>query len=233
MNNIHYLHSAKYAFVAAVLMVAFAMLSFFAFEPTLGRADSTPKDFTITQQITNEISWTLTPGNVSMAGSIAGLTGGYATGTTVAVVNTNNALGYNMTIYFATTSSGQAMQASSSAYINNYAPVGGTTTPDYNWIDHTAGQSALFGYTVKGSTTGEVAQAFKDGGAACNTGSNETANKCWSVPTTTPKVIMNSTGPNTSSTSTIQFKVAVPSSPSPALPSAFYTATATLTLTTN
>lgn len=230
MHKVHLLHSAKYAFVASVLMLAFGMLSFFSFEPSVSRAMTS--QFTITQQITNEISWVLQPTNVTMTGSIAGLTGGNATGTTVAVVNTNNATGYNMTINFADGGSGKAMQASSTAYINDYTPAGGS--PDYSWVQPATGGAAVFGYTVKGSTAGEVASAFKNDGSACGTGSSETANTCWQAPTTgVARTIMNSSAPNTSSTSTITFKVAVPANSNPQLPSAYYVATATLTATTN
>lgn len=171
-----------------------------------------------------------------MAGSIAGLTGGYATGTTVASINTNNATGYNMTLHFATNSVSHAMVASttnpSSAYISNYTPASGGV-PDFTWVDNTTGQSAEFGYTVRASTTGEVDSSFMNNGSACAAGTTETNDRCWLNPTTTPERIINSTASNGSSTTTIKFKVAVPNAPSPALPSGFYIATGTLTATTN
>jgi hypothetical protein len=45
--------------------------------------------------------------------------------------------------------------------------------------------------------------------------------------------IINSTVPNSNSTTTVKFRVSVPSNPSPALPAAFYYATGTLTATVN
>ena len=238
MYYTHLLHSAKSSFVAAVLMVTLGVLSYFAFEPTISRSATAPEDgqFTVTQNIGESISFIVTPGDVSMVGSIDGLAGGYATGTTYVVVRTNNATGYNMTLQFADAgSTNHAMQASSSAYINNYSPtvVG---TPDYSWEDNTSGQPGEFGYTVRASSTGEVAQIFQnDGASTCNTGSSEDDNTCWMSPTTTGTgtTIVNSSAPSSGSTSTIKFKIVVPNAPSPSLPSGVYVATGTLTATTN
>ncbi len=230
MNRTHILYSAKNALVATVLIFALGMFSFFTFEPSVGRAITS--NFTVTQQITNEISFVATSSATSMVGSIAGLTGGYATGTNVTVVNTNNSTGYSMTLAFPTTTSGRAMQASSSAYINDYTPtVAGT--PDYAWEDNSSGGAAEFGYSVLASTSIE-AQAFKNNGSACNqSGGTASANNCWLNPTTTVTTIITSSAPSPSSTTTLKFKVAVPSNPSPSLPAAYYYATGTLTAFTN
>jgi hypothetical protein len=232
MNKLHTLHSLQSSLVAATLIVALLVISYVSFEPTVGRAISS--NFTVTQQITNEISFVATTSATTMVGSIAGLTGGFATGTNLTVVNTNNVTGYNMTIAFPTTTSGRAMQASSTAYIDDYLPVGGApTSTDYDFVTPTSGTASRFGYTVRASTTGEVSSFFRNNGSACNTGSNETNDKCWARPSTTPVTIINSSAPSSNSTSTIKFKVAVPSNPSPALPAAFYYATGTLTATVN
>jgi hypothetical protein len=229
MNQTHLLHSARSAFVAAFLILALGIVSFLAFEPSVGRALA-PETFTVTQQITAEISFLVAAADVTMVGTIAGLTGGYATGTTVTSVNTNNATGYNMTLAFSSTT---AMKLNgSSSTINNYTPTA-TTAPDFQWVDNTSGQASEFGYTVRASTTGEVDPSFMNNGSACNTGSSETNDRCWQNPSSTPETIINSTLPNSSSTTTIKFKVAVPNNPSPALPTGFYVATGTLTATTN
>lgn len=233
MSHTHLLHSAKSAFVAATLIVALGVGTYFAFEPTLSRGQSNPHDFTVSQTITNEVSFLVEAGDVTMVSSIAGLTGGYATGTTRTSVNTNNATGYRMTLHFATTSSGHSMQASSTAYINDYSPAS-AGVPDFDWIDNLAGQAAEFGYTVSASTSNEVDQSFLSSGSLCNQAAgSDTVDNCWLNPTTSPETIINSSAPNTSSTTTIKFKVAVPSNPSPALPSATYVATGTLTAFTN
>ena len=232
MSQFHLLNALKSSFVATVVIVALVALSFFSLEPTVGRAISS--NFTVSQQITNEISFIATTSATTMVGSIAGLTGGYATGTNRTVVNTNNPTGYNMTIAFPTTTSGRAMQASSTAYIDDYLPVGGApTSTDFSWIDPTSGSASRFGYTVRASTTAETSSFFLNNGSACNTGASGTDDRCWARPSTTAVTIINSTSPNSSSTSTIKFKVAVPSNPNPALPATFYYATGTLTATVN
>ena len=219
--------------IATILIVALGLLSFLSLEPTVGRAISS--NFTVSQQITNEISFIATTSATTMVGSIAGLTGGYATGTNRTVVNTNNPTGYNMTIAFPTTTSGRAMQASSTSYIDDYIPVGGApTSTDYNWIDPSSGTASRFGYSVAASTTAELSVFFRNNGSVCNTAAGgDVFDKCWARPSTTPVTIVNSTSPNSSSTSTIKFKVAVPSNPNPALPATFYYATGTLTATVN
>jgi hypothetical protein len=235
MTQTHVFNSARGALIATLLIVALGAMSFFVFEPSIGHSQITD-EFTVSQTITNEISFNVTATDVTMTGAIAGLTGGYATGTTVVSVNTNNVTGYNMKLHFATNTVAHAMVASStdpsSAYIGNYTPaVAGV--PDYTWVDNASGQSAEFGYTVTGTTPGEVDPSFMNNTSSCNAGTNETANRCWLNPTTTPETIINSTASNSNSTTTLTFKVAVPNAPSPALPSGVYIATGTLTATTN
>ncbi len=230
MNSVHILKSAQSAFIASVLVLALGMFAFFTFEPSVSRAIT--DNFTVTQTITDEISFLVAADNVTMDGSIAGLTGGYATGTTMAVVRSNDAQGYSMTLHFATSSSGHSMQASSTAYINDYSPAS-TGVPDFEWVTNSTGQAAEFGYTVRASTTGEVNASFRNDSADCNTGSTESDDRCWLNPTTSPKTIVGTTAPVGASTTTIKLKVAVPNSPSPTLPTGTYTATGILTATNN
>lgn len=236
MYKTHLLYSARQALVTTVLIAMLGVSAFFAFEPSVSRGQQTDQ-FVVSQQITNEISFRTVATDVAMVGSITGLTGGYATGTSVVVVNTNNLSGYSMTLHFATTTSGHAMVASSSSssmgYINDYSNAGGVGVPDYDWVTNSTGQAAEFGYNVQASSSAEVDASFKNNGSACNVGSTVTENKCWLNPTTTPETIINSTVANAYSTTSIKFKVAVPSNPSPALPARYYYATGTLTATTN
>jgi hypothetical protein len=232
MSYTHLFSAVRSSFVATLIIAALLIVSFFSFEPKVGRTQVTDS-FIVTQQITDEISFLFTANDVTMAGTIAGLTGGYATGTTRAVIRSNNPTGYNMKLGFSSTT---AMSASSSAYINNYTPaVAGV--PDFTWVDNAAGGAAEFGYTVMASTTSELDPSFLNNGSACNVGASATTDRCWMNPTTTAasngETIINSNSPSISSTTTIKFKVAVPNSPSPALPAAFYVATATLTATNN
>jgi hypothetical protein len=230
MNRNYIVHSAHGAFVAAVLVVAIGIGTLFAFEPRVGQAIGS--SFTVSQTITAEISFLATTSATTMVGSIAGLTGGYATGTNLTVVSTNNATGYNMTLYFSSTTAMKLNGASST--VSNYTPTA-TTAPDFQWQDNTSGQSAEFGYTVRASTTSEVDPSFRNNGSTCNVGASETDDRCWQNPTTTanPETIINTSSSVVSSTTTIKFKVAVPSSPSPSLPTGIYVATGTLTAVTN
>lgn len=234
MNSTHIIYSARHAFVAALLVFTLGVCTFFAFEPSVGRAIT--DSFTVTQTISSEISFLVNAADVTMSGTPSGMTGGYATGTTQTVILTNNSTGYNMTLHFATSTSGRSMQASSTAYINDYTPAS-AGVPDYSWIDNASGGSAEFGYTIIGSSTAEVAQSFLQNGSVCNSagGANSDNNRCWLNPTTSPKTIINATTPTptSGSTTTIKFKVAVPNAPSPALPSGNYVATGWLTAVVN
>lgn len=229
MNLIHIVYSARYAFVAASLIVALGIFSFFTFEPSVGRAVS--DTFTVTQTVSNEISMSVV-GDVTMSGgALSALTGGYSTGTTMVLISTSNPSGYNMTLAFSTTT---AMRASSTAYINNYSPASTTGgVPDIAWVDNGAGGASEFGYTVRASTTGQIDPSFKHNGSYCNSGSTEADDSCWMNPSTTPEMIINSSAPSLNSTTTIKFKVAVPVSQNPALSSGTYIATGTLTAVIN
>jgi hypothetical protein len=214
----------KKNFVQAGMFATSAMvmltLSFAMLEPTVTRAITS--NFIVTQSITAEISF-LATSSVSMTGSIAGITGGNSTGTTQVVVQTNSSGGYNMTLGF---SGAPAMRgnATGNAGIIDY---GTTSVPTYNFF---ASSSAVFAYSVNASNSPDVEAAFKNNGTACNTGSTVTANACWMGPSTTAKMIINRTvAATTSATTTLVFRVNVPSNPSPALQSDTYTATATLT----
>ncbi len=230
MNNTHLLYSARNAFVATVLISLLAVSTFLAFEPSVGR--SATSQFTVTQQITGDISVNVTNNAISMVGTVSGLTGGYATGTTQAIVITNNASGYYMTLAFSSTTAMKLNGASST--INDYSQVG--AAPDFSWQDNVSGGAGEFGYTVIASSSADLDPSFKNDTSNCNVGSNMTADRCWATPsegageqiaiTTTPT-------PASGSTTTIKFKVAVPNAPSPSLPSGFYVATGTLTALTN
>ena len=207
--------------VAAMMMF---ILSFMLFEPTVSRAQVN-NTFTVKQTITAEISFLATSSAVTMAGNIAGITGGNATATTQVVVQTNSAGGYNMTLAFSNTPAMRG-DATGNVGIVNY---GTTSIPTYNFF---ASSSAVFAYRVTASTTTDVAQAFLNNGTTCNTGSLSTANNCWMGPSTTAMVIINrGVAATTSATTTLQFRVNVPNNPTPALQSDTYTATATLTAT--
>ena len=171
-----------------------------------------------------------------MVGSINGLTGGFATGTTFTVVQTNDPDGYNMTIRFPfSTTTGMDGDATAS-FINNYSTAssaGGVA--DYGFDVPTTGNAAEFGYTVNASTTADLDPTFRNNGTVCgNTGGGDVSYQCWINGSTTAETIINTTSAAPyGATTTLRFKVAVPNNPSPSLSADTYTATATLTATNN
>ena len=198
---------------------------FFAFlEPAVGRAATS--SFTITQSVTSEISFVVNATNTTMVGALGGITGGTATGTAYAAVQTNSTTGYTMDISFSNTPAMRGDSSGSTA-IGNY---GTTSVPTYTFF--TGSTSAVFAYNVNASTTSDVAQAFKNNGSnACNSGSTVTAYVCWQGATSTSnaRIISRSVAATTSATTTLTFKVYIPQNPVPAVTSDTYTATATLT----
>lgn len=213
------LKSATFYTVVAITAVA---LLFVAFEPTVSRSASATSVFTVSQTITGEISFLVSAANVTMAGAINGLTGGNATGTTQAVVQTNNSAGYTMDISF---SGSPAMLGNTGAGTGIRDYVG--ATPSFAF---TSSSSALFAYTVSASTTSDIAPAFLDNSSSCGVGAGDTVNACWKGPTTgTYRIVSRATAAASGATTTIQFRVNVPNNPSPSVNSDTYTATATLT----
>ena len=212
------------ALMCTIAAVTVLTLSFMILEPTVSRAQAS-NTFAVRQTITAEISFLATSSAVTMNGSIAGITGGNATGTTQVVVQTNSAGGYNMTLAFSGTPAMRG-DATANTGIVNY---GTTSVPTYNFF---ASSSAVFAFNVSASNSPDVATAFKNNGTVCNSGATVSLANCWMGPSTTPMVIINRTvAATTSATTTLQFRVNVPNNPNPALQSDTYTATATLTAT--
>ena len=212
-----------------ILMIASAgimllSLTFTLLEPAVSRAQTST--FTVRQQITGEISFLIPPTNVTMVGALAGITGGNATGTTYAVIQTNSATGYTMDIAF---SNSPAMlgEVTGSTALRNY---GSTTEPTYLLI---SSSSAVLAYTVSASTTTDVDPSFQSSASVCNNVGTVSLNNCFKGASTTNfRIINRSTAASSGATTSIQFRVNVPNNPSPALQSDFYTATATLTAVT-
>lgn len=210
---------------------------YFTVEPQVGRA-VTGNSFSIRQEIGAEISFLVQAANVTMfstsSSQISSITGGNATGTTQAVVLTNNANGYYMEIDFDDPDGdGNIMRrdngATSTGSIKNYS------TSTYNRVVEPgfgfsfASTAAMFAYTVTASSANDIDQSFKNNGSACNVGTNTTQDTCWMAPSTTAfRIIQTSVAAPQGSTSTVRFRVYVPPTPNPGVDTGFYTATATL-----
>ncbi len=220
--------------VVSLLVVVLLCSLYFVVEPQVGRAVNS-NAFSIRQQVGAEIALG-TVANVTMTGPLNGLTGGNATGTTQAIVTTNNAAGYNMDIFFADADGdGTIMRRDlgglSTSSIKNYATstYNSMVVPTYGFSF--ASSAAMFAYTVTASNTNDIGQNFlHNGSSQCGTGSNTTPDICWMAPTTTPyRIIETSEAAPGGSTTTLKFRVYIPNSPSPGVETGFYTATATLT----
>jgi hypothetical protein len=206
--------------------VLLTVCAFTTLEPTVSQAVTS--QFSIRQQVTSEISFTLAAANVTMNGALLGITGGNATGSVSVAVLTNSTTGYTMDISFQNTPAMQGEVTNSTA-IRNY---GSTTEPTYLFFGST---SAQFAYTVAASSSSDVDPSFLNNGTACNTGTTMTANTCWMGATSTSNfriINRNTAAATTTATTTLQFRVNIPPSPIPAVSSDFYTATATLTAVT-
>jgi hypothetical protein len=229
MMTKQYLQSAAHAFIASVLIVALMALSYFIIEPQVGRAQDTSGPFTITQEIIGETSFIVDAVNTTMVGSLNGITGGTANGSTTVAVRTNSPTGYTMDIAFFNNGTDNAMLGSSTASesIRDYPAVGGEPTFTFS----TASTSAVFAYTVSSLDSADLDQSFLDSGSECNTGSGFTAERCWMEPMTSSfQIIDRSTDAPTGATSTLHFRVHVPNNPTPGVVVDMYIATATLTV---
>jgi len=213
--------------VAIGVVAGFALL-FGVLEPQITHGQlSDTSEFTIQQTITAESSFLVEPADIVMAGSINGVTGGQATGTTQFVVQTNNASGYYVEIDFENNGTPQAMigDIDASEAIVDY--VAGAAAPTFGY---TANPAAQLAYAVQSSTTVDTAVAFRNNGAACGTGGFDGAS-CWKAPDTAAYEIVRRTSPaTTGATSSVIFNVTVPSGATPVPSAQTYTATATLSL---
>ena len=220
----------KYFFRDSGTVLIALCLTFSGFlvsEPTLSLAIE--DQFTVTQTITSEISFSTTANNVTMSPSLGGITGGTSNGTTTVVVLTNENAGYTMTIK---ASSSPAMQGNTQGgTIADYTPAA-TGIPDFTY---SVPSSQEFGYSVSASTTADLAQKFLDDTTTCNTGSADTsgAASCWyGLSTTATSTILRTSETSASgSKSSVYFKLTINSGS--AVPEDVYVATTTLTATTN
>ena len=221
------------ALVSAVLALPLVFASYFALEPTVAQGQLSP-EFTITQTITEEISFTLNPDNVTMDTTFSGLAGGTSNGSTEFTIRTNAPDGYNVELVFDTSADTDNAMTYDADPDNFYFVNLGTIGQNDLVAPTTASSAPLFAYTVGGPN---VDSDFADDGSICSGGSTGTLNACWSMPSDAgdSQLIINATAPTTGDGNTNQlgFRVVAGPDPDPALPTGTYTATATLTAAVN
>lgn len=231
--NVTHLSKAAISAVASALTILTLLLALFMFaEPTVSRGQAdTSNDFYIRQTITDETSFIVQPSDVDMTGSINGVTGGQATGTTDFVVRSNNVAGYTVEIEFEDNPGNHAMRGDETGgeEIRDYGgDVGGQ--PSYGFDTSTT--AAQFAYTVTSDVDTDTDQSFLDDGASsCNSLGGNDGGICWKAPSTTPfQIVQRDSAASNGATSTLTFSVYVPSGAQPVPNAETYTATATLSL---
>ncbi|MEK7639489.1 MAG: hypothetical protein AAB388_05000 [Patescibacteria group bacterium] len=224
--------SVWFSAAAALAAISLLAMSFLLAEPRIGHGQaSDTATFRIRQTITDETTFLVNPSNVTMSGNINGLTGGNATGSTPFSVQSNNASGYYVEIDFFDNGTPEAMigDDDDSESIRDWS--GATSTPIYTF---TASTAAQFAYTINSSTTLDTDDSFLYNGSNLCQGagaSSQSIYHCWMTPSTTAfRIVDRSTAAPSGATSTLIFKVNVPSSPAPTLTAQTYTATATLSV---
>ena len=224
----HPVTAASHAFVAAVTISALLLGGFLVAEPQISHGQVDTDEFIITQYITDETSFSVLPTDVVMTGSINGVTGGQATGTTDFQVQSNNSTGYYVEIRFDNDIGTEAMLGTStqSQAIRDFDDGGGEPL-----FEFTASTAAQFGYTVTSDTPSDTDGSFLYSGSTCNSGSTQAVNQCWKAPETTGfRIVDRGTAAPSGATSTINFRVNVPSNAVPIPSAENYIATATLSL---
>lgn len=232
MHIISRLHNITVVQIAiATLLTGIISLALYGFmEARFTDAASANDTFTVTGTVTGEISFAAFAADINLTG-LPGVTGGTSTGQTYVRVSTNNASGYNMSL---STESDPGMQGNDTAgTIPDYVPTA-PTVPDFHWSVPV--NTAYFGYTVEASTTTDLDPSFLDNGTdTCNTGANDTVDRCWLNASTTDEVIVNRSSQTTTwgATTTLKFRMTIMPNPSPVIPTDTYVATNTLTAATN
>jgi len=170
------------------------------------------------QMYTSYISiGTLSPVNL---GHINGLSGGTATGTLAVNITTDNPAGYSLSVQ---ATSSPALQNGAGASFSDYSSVS-STTPDYSFA--IASNTSAFGFSVQGV---DALGKYFNNGSTCNTGSSNTAFACWDNFSTSPKIIAQSSGPNSPSGATTTVDLEAKVGNGKLQDSGTYTATITVT----
>ncbi len=229
------IRSSYDSLLAAVLILSIIFAIYLVSEPIVGQAVT--DEFTVTQTVSSAIAFAATASDVTMSGTLNGLTGGTTLGETSVRVTSNNVSGYNMTIKFSSTT---AMKRNgSNDTIANY--VYSSDMSSYPTGYDTSLPNAQFGFTINASNTSEVSSVFTHTGGNCGTSNNTTftVDNCWRGASSTDEnaattlIYSGAPTPASGSTSTVKFRITIPNGPTPAVPSGTYVATATLTALDN
>lgn len=163
------------------------------------------------------------PLDVTMSPSIGGVTGGTGNGSASWTVITDNPAGYILSIK---ASASPALQSGANNFAD-YTPAG--SVPDYDWS--VANADSEFGFTAEGA---KLVQKFKDDGvSSCNSGSSDTADKCWYKFLTSNETISNSASSAYPSGESTTVKFRAQSGSSHLQVAGTYTATITATVLPN
>ncbi len=214
--------------LSVVLSFSFCLL-FFGYsvlEPGISKAAT--DTFLVTQTVTSEISFSTTASDVTMTGSLTGISGGTSTGQTQIGILTNENTGYTLNLKSTSSPSMQGLNEGDS--IPDYTPATGGV-PDKIFVVESGGE---FAYTVDASTTDDIDQSFKYDTDDCNTGTNSGAGThCWLNASTTDERIIYRTSEtaSTSEKSMIYFKIHI--APNSFIIEDTYQATIVLTATAN
>lgn len=162
------------------------------------------------------------PADVTMP-TLSGIGPGTATSDATWTVTTDNVAGYRLSLK-ATTA--PALQSGANSFAD-YTPAE-SGTPDFTFT--IAATSSEFGFSPEGTN---LVQKFKDNGSVCNTGSNDTADRCWYNFATSDETVVNSSSSNhpSGTATTVKFQAQIGSSA--AQTAGTYTATIIATATTN
>jgi len=153
---------------------AFSFIVFGAylnFEPAVVGAATTANDsITVTQAVTSDLTISA-PDNVTMTGTIYGMTGGTGDGSATWNVKTSDTSGFGMSLK---ADAVNCLRKSS----ESFADYSLATPHSYSW---TAPAVSAFGFTVEPETTGDTVAAFLDNGSTtCGSGAVNGASTCWS-----------------------------------------------------
>lgn len=189
-------------------------------EIATGVSTSTSYSIKAGYQQMNEVSISISsPSDVTLTPSIPGVTGGTANGSATWTVITDDPAGYQMTITSSTT---PALKSGLNTFAD-YTLAG--SDPDYTFS--VAAADSEFAFTPEGT---DILARYKDNGSACNTGSGDTADKCWDPLSTSATTIAQSLSSNHPTGTQTTVKLRAESGSSHLQVDGSYTATVSVTV---